>query len=598
MIHQQSFDDLGTRLDQLVFVVVDLETTGGSPAQSEITEIGAMRVQAGRVLGSFSSLTRPHSGIPAFISALTGITNAMVADAPALHQVLPTFDEFAQLGTPGTVLVAHNAPFDVGFLKAAYASQERPWPAPLVLDTARLARTVLHRDEVPNCKLSTLAAHFRATTTPTHRALDDVLATVDVLHGLLERAGNLGAQTWEDLRSITSRVTTAQRTKRHLAAGMPAGPGVYVFRDRTGRALYVGTSRNLRSRVRSYFTASEQRRRISEMIAIAERVEPIACATALEAHVRELRLIASEQPAYNRRSKRPDAQAWVKLTVEPWPRLSVVSVVRDDQADGARYLGPFASRGSAASAVEALLAAIALRTCTSRLPKAPKPGTRPCVQAQLGRCAAPCSEQGDAAAYLSTVEDMREAMSGDLRKVSQILLAKVDDLARDGRFEEAATWRDRLQHVLVGAERAARSAMLATTEELVAACPTPERGWEVHLVRYGRLAGAAVVGPGRDPLPVIEALIVTGEQVVPPVAPASAGLAEETSAILRWLDTDGVRLARSTRALALPMHVGAPLLGRLQAAKAAASGFTHEGNPRDRPMGPAQGTGVSRLLTA
>ncbi len=229
--------------------------------------------------------------------------------------MLPAFLEFAR----DTVLVAHNAPFDMGFLKAACAAQERPWPAPAVVDTADLARRLLTRDEVPNCKLSTLARFFRAATEPCHRALADARATVDVLHGLLERAGAFGVESLEELRSFARAPTPEQKRKRHLADAVPAAPGVYIFEDARGEPLYVGKSGRLRTRVRSYFTASETRRGVREMIGIAERVRTIVCASALEAEVRELRLIAAHKPRYNRRSRHPERAVWLKLTRRPVP---------------------------------------------------------------------------------------------------------------------------------------------------------------------------------------------------------------------------------------------------------------------------------------
>ena len=299
---QTSFSDLGTALADVTFVVVDLETTGGSPSDAGITEIGAVAVRGGEVLGEFATLVNPGMPIPPFVAALTGITDAAVAQAPRLPAVLPSFLEF--LGS--AVLVAHNAPYDVSFLTGACT---RHGSSPRVIDTARLARVALHRDEVRNCKLATLAAHFRATVTPTHRALDDARATVDVLHALLERTAGFGVSTLEDLQAFCSRVTPTQRAKRHLADGLPDAPGVYVFEDAQGASLYVGTSRSIRTRVRSYFTASEQRRRMAEMVGIATRVTPIVCATTLEARVRELRLIVERQPRYNRRSRRPASRS-------------------------------------------------------------------------------------------------------------------------------------------------------------------------------------------------------------------------------------------------------------------------------------------------
>ena len=163
---------------------------------------------------------------PAFIAVLTGITDSMVASSPRSSRSRPVL-EFAA----GSVIVAHNAPFDVGFLQHACAERQRPWPKFDVVDTAVIARRVVRRDEAPNCKLSSLATVFGATTTPNHRALSDARATVDVLHGLIGRLGNLGVHTVEELRTYTSRVTTAQRRKRHLAEHLHDGPGVYLFRE-------------------------------------------------------------------------------------------------------------------------------------------------------------------------------------------------------------------------------------------------------------------------------------------------------------------------------------------------------------------------------
>src|SRR5699024_7928590 len=103
-----------------------------------------------------------------------------------------------------------------------------------------------------------------------------------------------------------TRGWTQRRTKIHLAKGLPHAPGVYTFLDGSRRVLYIGSSGDLASRVRSYFTESEQRRRMTEMVTAAQEVSPLVCATVLEARIRETRLIGELQPPYNRRSKNPD----------------------------------------------------------------------------------------------------------------------------------------------------------------------------------------------------------------------------------------------------------------------------------------------------
>ncbi len=237
MGHLPLADDVPLR--DTTFVVVDLETTGGRANATEpdgsdydaITEIGAVKVRGGEVLGELATLVDPGRSIPPQIVALTGITSAMVCNAPTIDSVLPAFLEFSR----GAVLVAHNAGFDIGFLRAAAERCQIAWPRPPVLCTVRLARRVLTRDEAPSVRLAALARLFGAATTPTHRALDDARATVDVLHGLIERVGNQGVHTYTDLRSYLPDVTPAQRRKRHLADPLPHRPGVYLFRGPGGR---------------------------------------------------------------------------------------------------------------------------------------------------------------------------------------------------------------------------------------------------------------------------------------------------------------------------------------------------------------------------
>ena len=203
---QSTFQELGRPLAETAFVVIDLETTGGAPhLGAAITEIGAVKVKGGQTLGEFKSFVNPQHPVPTYITELTGITDQMIYDAPTIGSVFPSLLEF--LGnSEHTVLVAQNAPFDLSFLKAAAHSNNFAWPAFPVLDTAILARKVLSREEVPNCKLGTLAEFFGTETTPNHRALDDARATVDVFHGLLERLGSLDVYTLEELMNYGKKI--------------------------------------------------------------------------------------------------------------------------------------------------------------------------------------------------------------------------------------------------------------------------------------------------------------------------------------------------------------------------------------------------------
>jgi DNA polymerase III epsilon subunit family exonuclease len=210
---QATIEDLGRPLVRTTFVVLDLETSGGAPhLGANITEIGAVKVRGGEVLGRFQTFVNPGTSIPSFITDLTGINDQMVSASPRISEVFPILLEF--LGAENeTVFVAHNAPFDLSFLKAAASASEYKWPKFTVIDTAKLARKVLSRDEVVNCKLGTLAEFFNASVIPTHRALDDALATVDVLHALIGRVGSMGIATLEELQDFSNRKSSTRSRK-------------------------------------------------------------------------------------------------------------------------------------------------------------------------------------------------------------------------------------------------------------------------------------------------------------------------------------------------------------------------------------------------
>lgn len=529
----------GRHLAATSFCVVDLETTGAA-AEDAITEIGAVRVCGGEVTGEFQTLVNPQVGIPPLISVLTGITNAMVAGAPPLAQVLPAFLEFAR----GCVLVAHNARFDMGFLRRACERLGYPWPQPEVVDTVLLARGVLTRDECANVKLATLARHFRVSVEPNHRALTDARATVEVLHGLFERVGNLGVDTLDDLAEFLRGVSPERRAKRVLARDLPERPGVYCFYtdlpDAAGvprrQVLYVGKSVNIRARVRSYFTAAEKRPRMEEMVRVATGVDATVCRTPLEAEVLELRLIAAHRPRYNRRSKFPERQVWLKLTREAFPRLSVVRAVGDDGAD---YFGPLSGRAAAEQVLLAVYDAYPLRQCTARL--SPRRPSASCALGEMGRCASPCDGRSTTAEYGAIADAVRSGLGLDLRPVLVAGRDRLRALVASERFEEAAQVRDRARTLVRASIRHQRVRSLAACPQIVAACASAA-GWEIHVIRHGRLAAAAFARPGEAPQRVARDAVAAAESVRRPAGPQPAALIEETERIAAWLERPGVRL--------------------------------------------------------
>lgn len=535
---QSSFDDLGRHLAATTFVVLDLETTGGSPGTNAITEIGAQKVQGGKVIGEFQTLVNPGVPIPPFITVLTGITEAMLIPAPKIDEVFPQLLEF--LGSENeTVIVAHNAQFDVSFLKAAASGLGYLWPKFQVLDTVKIARHTLNREEVRNFKLSTLAEFFKTETTPNHRALDDVRATVSVLHGLIERLGSFGIFTLEELKDFSNRVTKAQAAKKHLAANAPAAPGVYIFRDNRGDPLYVGTSKNLRSRVRTYFTANETRKRIREMISITESLDYIVTPTALEAQVRELRLIQGANPRYNRRSRFPERAAWIKLTDENFPRLSIT---KGAPIDPSGVIGPISGGGAIESALEAIHEYLPLRQCKPKITDKSIKTAAPCILFEINRCAAPCIGNQSVASYSEITSKYKNLLEVDFRDFYENANSKMVELSLDEKFEEAINVRDKYAHLNRAASRIERLNSIAKLPELVVAKPIGEH-WEFASIKFGRLAATNVSTATTTVATALETLDLISEQV-----PNSGFLQqvnyEEVELILNYLSEPGIRLVR------------------------------------------------------
>lgn len=542
---QQRFEDLGTPLIDVEFVVLDLETTGGSPADDRVTEVGAVKIRGGEVIGTFQTLVDPEIPIPPFISALTGLTDRMVADAEPIEVILPCLLEF--LGT--AVLVAHNASFDSRFLQAnlerhGYQRMTNP-----VVCTARLARKLLPREELHSVRLGMLASYLGAATTPCHRAMVDARATVEVFHSLLERAGSFGVLTLEDLIEFPKARASASFKKVHLADHLPHAPGVYLFRDKADRVLYVGKAKDLRARVRSYFSG-DGRSKVAELIRELAAIDHLRCATELEAGVREVRLIQRHRPRYNRRSRNPERYCYLKLTRERFPRLSLVRKVL---ADGARYLGPFSSTGQAELVKSAIEDALPLRRCSSRL--GPRVRSSACALLELRRCLGPCTGALPEDDYAAVVGTLAAALDGgDPEPLLEPLRRRMAAYAAEQRYEQAAATRDRLEALSRALSDSRRTTSLLDADELVLAVPRRGRR-EVTVIRGGQLAATAVL-PAADE-DAVARLLATAAAVEPFAGPPPRHLADEVRLITAWLEA----VAGRAEVLAVRGRLASPWVG-------------------------------------
>jgi DNA polymerase III epsilon subunit family exonuclease len=232
--------DRHARLVDLDFTVVDVETTGWAPEDAAITEIGAVRVRGGQLVAEFTSLVNPGTPVPASITELTGISDQMLRTAPPVARVLPGLLAFAR----GSVLAAHNAPFDLRFLTAASAGMGLAWPGFEVLDTVRLARHLMATpEEVPDRKLATLAQFFATPVLPSHRALDDARCTAVVLGQLLGRlADREGVTTLDELACWLAARDAADEAARTAGGTAAATDGTTAAHGGTAGRAADGTA--------------------------------------------------------------------------------------------------------------------------------------------------------------------------------------------------------------------------------------------------------------------------------------------------------------------------------------------------------------------
>jgi len=300
-------------LEHAAFVVFDLETTGLSAAKDRICEIGAQRVVELELRDTFQTLVDPGVPLPAAVAKLTGISPHVLVGAPRAAAAVRRFVAFAG----DAVLVAHNARFDLSFLDRQVQRMTGRRVAAPVVDTVWLARRLLG-GRVRRVGLSSLAQFFGTSVEPCHRALPDAEATAEVLLALIGLAQERGARTVGDLSELAAPRARRLHVKRSLVAEAPRTPGVYVFRDKHGQALYVGRARDLRARLRSYFAGERQRPAVEAALGALECVEWRRLGSELEAALEELRLLRELRPPANARGTRPDRHAYLGRRGSKW----------------------------------------------------------------------------------------------------------------------------------------------------------------------------------------------------------------------------------------------------------------------------------------
>jgi DNA polymerase-3 subunit epsilon len=369
---------------------VDLETTGTSAPGDRITEVAIVRVDADPQgaapprVSEWSTLVDPGVSIPPEIQALTGITNAMVRAAPPFAAIA---DEVAAR-TAGALFVAHNARFDYGFLKHAFARLERAYSA-RVLCTVRLSRRLY--PDAAHHNLDSLIARHGLPATDRHRALGDARVLWAFVKALYR---DLPAAAIEDAaRRVLKTPSLPPQLPADAIDALPEAPGVYLFYGSNQLPLYIGKSRNLRERVGAHFSSDYRSGTDLRLSAEIRRIEFEQTAGEIGALLRESALVKALLPAHNHALRRKAQSGVLELPEQPGPPRYVPAAGIEPAALAGRF-GPFASKRQAREALRDLAAERAL--CWKALGLEKRTG--PCFARQVARCAGACvgAESADA----------------------------------------------------------------------------------------------------------------------------------------------------------------------------------------------------------
>jgi DNA polymerase III subunit epsilon len=506
----------------VAFTVVDLETTGATPGFAKITEIGAVRIEHGEEVARFSALVNPGIAIPAMITGITGIDDELVADAPTIHDVLPRFVEFSR----DSVLVAHNAQFDLSFLDYELGRlQRRTFPRP-ALDTLRLARKLCPQQR---CSLAALSYRFDTRVKPVHRALQDAQATGELLLLFLSWLQEQGMSTLEEVARFCEPGARRNYHKISLTESLPHEPGVYVMRDAHGQALYIGKAENLKRRTRDHFL-QRQAHHARQALELLERFEVTPTGSEFAALLLEQRLIARHKPLYNSHGTRAASYHYVKLTADEYPRLYATPNLRED---GSYYAGPFRKAALARRFVDCVNGAYPLRTCVHLATATSR--RAPCQRAEMGACLAPCKGPLNGE-YTQVVDAVRRVLKGHGDGLDERLQERQATLVKALAFEQAGrlqTQREALQRAL----RSVRRLRAARRGEAVLVYPARRPGWvALWGVRGGAIVAEREVGRAAFDQQAAREFLAAVATAQPPRPPLAAHLIDEMLLVHGWIE--------------------------------------------------------------
>jgi len=249
-------------------------------------------------------------------------------------------------------------------------------------------------------------------------------------------------------------------TPKEKAKGLPASPGVYIFKDGAGRVIYVGKATNLRNRVSSYFHTREHDPKTAALVSAAEDIDHIETGSDVEALLLESRLVKQYNPKYNSDLKDDKSYPYIEIGREPYPRVAITR----DQTRDSLYIGPFISAGDLKQALPVFQRIFKFRTCNLAIIPGEKRFRRPCLLYYIERCSGPCNGKTTKTDYAQQISHFKQFLKGGKKKLIAALTSRMEKAAGKLDFEKAAQLRDEIDAVS-NVHRLAR--MESLREELI-----------------------------------------------------------------------------------------------------------------------------------
>lgn len=439
-------------ISDATFSVIDFETTGTSPPKSRAIEIGLVRIEKGKITDSFQSLINPNQEISPFITALTGIRNEDLFDAPSFESISQNVKEFID----GSILVGHNLPFDFAFLKTEFEYADLQLPKLEQICTLKISRKIF--PELKSKSLGSMVNHFRIQHKNVHRALGDAIVTAKLFLKLLEKLkDDFNYENVSDLVDFQTSPPVSKSfrlVKKKLIgdlASLPDSPGVYFFRDSKDKIIYIGKAKSLKKRVKNYFSSSASRK-AKKIARKANRLGFHETKSELTALITEAELIKIHNPQFNTMLKRYSQNYFLRIKLNhSFPDIHVAT---EFEFDGNDFFGPYTNRFTAKSLKEIVDKTYTLRECTDKILQKKKK----CYLVDIKRCTAPCIYENVAEEYKNELENVYEFLSGKNQNAVNRLLKKMKDLSERQKYEEAAEVRDTINLIL---NQLTRSSILA-----------------------------------------------------------------------------------------------------------------------------------------